>query len=547
MHSQNQQKQTGNEENEIVFDSSTVSHSHSSNTVFDTAWSEEPSMEATEIPITGSPKRCPLGNTGSGTRVQVSPDGTVTSRKSEGSYRNNVSNNSLSTVPVLRYELNRPHKPQRTSFSRDKRANKIRSKDFAAECLESSFKIFMLLLEPSAKIFELIQIVYDPDITTIGSLIAMIPPNTTEPTLATQTYVGLTRPKRRSDPWLDPAVLASKTSGTTSAHIHTRDILVAIPQGYVAKHMVRLGKTILANPRMQRLLDRTDPVRAEKRRARGDKASRPMSRNRKTLAVLQEEPDESTTVASDTERSMQRALAQAEATNAAVEFMAVSTSFSASSPRKSIDNLVNPVTIVPRRSHSILPRANSAQTSSHFVEAAAVTNRSEKSFLKESLEPSLTDGQAYEDDSAEGSYTSWSQSFDTSFYTSHKSLSTDTNDRVTAATSKLIVMSRRQRRLELTANFRRGAIVLGIIMMGWYYVDPNGYGGRTELKMGNDPLGTLGSIQLVMALFVLAKLQLFVQTNVEAGKSKCPFLQASVTALERLTHRCSDVPGKEAK
>jgi hypothetical protein len=123
---------------------------------------------------------------------------------------------------------------------------------------KNSCKIFLLLLQPASKIFELIQLMYPPSTTTIGGILDLIPCNATEPSLGSQKYQGLTRPKRNGDEFRDLSMLAS--SAENSAGISRGEILIAIPDGYSAKHVVLLGKQILANPRIQRLLERASPL-----------------------------------------------------------------------------------------------------------------------------------------------------------------------------------------------------------------------------------------------------------------------------------------------
>jgi hypothetical protein len=44
----------------------------------------------------------------------------------------------------------------------------------------NAYKIFFLLLQPKTKIFELVQLIYPPNDTTVGNILKMIPENATD-------------------------------------------------------------------------------------------------------------------------------------------------------------------------------------------------------------------------------------------------------------------------------------------------------------------------------------------------------------------------------
>ncbi|KAL7562389.1 hypothetical protein ACA910_020537 [Epithemia clementina (nom. ined.)] len=127
----------------------------------------------------------------------------------------------------------------------------------------SNTVIFLLLLDPKSKFFELIRVQYPPASTTIGDLLAMIPQNATEPALAEQRYNGVIRPRSYARAWTDKKQLASATPNqsnkdtnpSASAGIEPGEILIAIPYEYATKYVCRLGRQILANSRIQSLLE----------------------------------------------------------------------------------------------------------------------------------------------------------------------------------------------------------------------------------------------------------------------------------------------------
>mmetsp|Transcript_26976 Transcript_26976/g.41358 ORF Transcript_26976/g.41358 Transcript_26976/m.41358 type:complete len:574 (-) Transcript_26976:1370-3091(-) len=145
------------------------------------------------------------------------------------------------------------------------------------------FKIFVLLLQPRAKIFELIQIVYSPMDTTVGDMIDMIPDNATEPALGNQKYVGFARPNGGEE-IIDFDQLASGKQGSmygddydnsrtsSCARITRGEILIAIPETYRGSEICTIGKPILSNKKLVMLLQRKDPL----------KTPTPLSRSRRS-------------------------------------------------------------------------------------------------------------------------------------------------------------------------------------------------------------------------------------------------------------------------
>ena len=126
-----------------------------------------------------------------------------------------------------------------------------------------SHVVFILLLDPKSKFFELIRVTFPPASTTIGDILAMIPRNATEQVLVNQRYSGLVRPRPGAKPWTDKTQLASVMTSTNSnqhpsALIVSGEILIAIPYEYATKYVCRLGRQILANERIQSLLDNID-------------------------------------------------------------------------------------------------------------------------------------------------------------------------------------------------------------------------------------------------------------------------------------------------
>lgn len=124
-------------------------------------------------------------------------------------------------------------------------------------------KIFVLLLQPRMRLFELVQLVYYPSVATIGDLVDLIPNNATEQLLGHQAYVGLCRPNSEGSAasiLTDLDLMASGAVDGGSANIYRGEILVAIPEGYSGEQCQRYAKPILANQEFSKLLARSDPL-----------------------------------------------------------------------------------------------------------------------------------------------------------------------------------------------------------------------------------------------------------------------------------------------
>lgn len=148
-------------------------------------------------------------------------------------------------------------------------------------------KIFLLLLEPHEKIFELIQLAYPASTTTVGCILRMIPQNTTEKALASQRYRGLIHAGSQGKAWTDKNLLVSEPTIKTedapiqqkTAGIMSGEILIALPFEYATKYVIRLGRQILNNALIEALMDRNEPGRQRSTfRKRSSSASR-RSRN----------------------------------------------------------------------------------------------------------------------------------------------------------------------------------------------------------------------------------------------------------------------------
>lgn len=133
---------------------------------------------------------------------------------------------------------------------------------------DEAFKVFLLLIQPKSKIFEIIQVFYSPRDTTVRNILEMIPLNATEPALGSQEYSSLCRPKDGKP--IDVDVMASSKSGNNKdcARIVKGELLVAIPNGYSGSLCARISTPILSNPKVRKLLERSDPLAPKRKKKR---------------------------------------------------------------------------------------------------------------------------------------------------------------------------------------------------------------------------------------------------------------------------------------
>lgn len=144
-----------------------------------------------------------------------------------------------------------------------------------------SFTVFILLIQPTQKIFELIRVNYDPSNATLQHLVDMIPSNSSEEDLSNQTYVGLVRPNASSSSnksLSNLSVTASVMARDGScARIVCGEVLAAIPKGYTGKETQILARHIMKNPKMVKLLSKKNLSSRKKRSSSSSSVSDPIS------------------------------------------------------------------------------------------------------------------------------------------------------------------------------------------------------------------------------------------------------------------------------
>mmetsp|Transcript_9990 Transcript_9990/g.27976 ORF Transcript_9990/g.27976 Transcript_9990/m.27976 type:complete len:1208 (+) Transcript_9990:261-3884(+) len=136
--------------------------------------------------------------------------------------------------------------------------------------------VYLLLLDPTQKIFELCSIHFDPSTSTVGSVIDRIVKHATEPGLANLKYSALVRPG-------DGTVLSRMKDEYKCAPIENGEVLVAVPEWEAPSKCQKIAIPILENPKLKKLLKRARQHREKSRlgsRSRGKSSSRGKSKSR---------------------------------------------------------------------------------------------------------------------------------------------------------------------------------------------------------------------------------------------------------------------------
>jgi hypothetical protein len=387
-------------------------------------------------------------------------------------------------------------KPKSSSSSRRSSDTKLLSSSMRKND-PNAYKIFLLLLQPQTKIFELIQLIYSPNDTTVGNILKMIPENATEAALGAQKYIGLCRPKTQEE-LLDQELLASETRpGVVSAKITLGEILVAIPKGFTGADVAALSKQILTNPKIIKLLRRADPLAPKKKRSSRHRSHNRHSSSRRSSSkekvhILAKHDEEDDEIQQENQLSMKQAME-----HAAAEAAAANNAISGGAP---INNAPNKLI----RSNSITSKES-------------MDNYSAQESLDES-------------------YSSWSKSFDASF---------SATSSICSGVSKRH-FRRRERQARRMRILQRSAAGGFLIMIAFYFFDTRAQTAHDQnSETMENPMGLLGIFQCLFLLLTLYKVERLVRVATNPNKDempaerRCPFLKASSAAMQRFRGKYS--------
>ena len=438
-------------------------------------------------------------------------------------------------------------------------------------------KIFLLLVEPKSKVFELIQLMYPRNKTKVIDLLKMIPKNATEQALATQSYVGITRPKRRADPITDLNFLASNsvfnTSGDPTAAIESGEIIVAIPALTSTKEIVVLSKQILASAHIQKLIsiskgqngggstmDVSGRSRLVKKRT-SITTTGSLSKKSSTSSLLGSNyPDLATTfcpiqndsrspkivsfVSENCTEELKRAIDNANLANeeAGCSPSITPTSFlSASVDANDTGNKTKTVEFPRDMLDAYMSKDDVLKMCSTPNNTCKIPNIecTSSSSMVDDTEETDVDASSC-DGSMTSSFHSWALSFDSTSIPSINRGNLCAGKDYSIA-SKAQFQGQKKKRF-FTKKIKRVAMVSFMSSIARYHVDPNGIYSIQNLRRLKlfEPMGLVGLVYLVLTFGALLKLQMHYNRQSSSGivplKTRCPVLRSIAKVYKRIQH-----------
>ena len=395
----------------------------------------------------------------------------------------------------------------------------------AATSSSSKIKILVLLLEPRAKIFELIQLSYRSRTTTLHDLLQLIPEKATTQELKLLSYVGFTTVPATSDKqstsWITSKsnnhlqdIYASADTDDASkgggillqrnAGFEMGNVFAAVPQGYTASKVTRLARQILNNPNVQKSVDKTISRMFRKKHKSSSPTKFSPSKALRYARIVQVEEEKDRHSKSSSSKTV--ILAHND-TNDSLQPTQLERNFSYEQKNRSSRSKTHadkhtssldaylarvPTIRVPNPCPSV-----SSQTSSY-------TN-------------------LYEELSLDGSYSSWSQSLENSIASRYSQASKTNNKSEKTSHRKSSRRERKKERAKLLQGIQHFAIVVIGSMMIYYYLDPR----RTAAVPSNARgMGMKDLLYAFLLFSLLFKIQrLFQKGPVRIEDSKCPFFQ----------------------
>lgn len=410
----------------------------------------------------------------------------------------------------------------------------------ATDAPPSTVQIFLLLLEPNTKAFELIQLVYPRKNTRVGDLLKMIPKNATEPALASQAYIGITRPKRRAEPVTDLKRLASNSifNAQGTAGIGQGEIILAIPSHSSASQIVGLSKQILASSQIQKLIAKSNggnnsaAASRRNKKHRGRKTDSVATSSSAAPIVLAEPFVAMSNTAQDIDKSDIGCEAASIGSDSAnlfgkTEMKRAVDEASVANERAGRSPCVSPALFL---SENLIVGSAKKEKTVEFPSDMLDAYLSKDAVQKictggRSIDSSLPFTDA-DDMSCDGSLTSsfhsWSQSLD-------DSVTRMTNKAVSLAEAASSPRTRTKRFAKHMALLRRCATAVVILTVARYNLDPNGLAApaaRADIIL--QPMGWMGFVQVFVSFIALVKTQRYLGLPfVRTRQSRCPAMRAA--------------------
>lgn len=363
--------------------------------------------------------------------------------------------------------------------------------------ISSCVEIFLLLIEPKSKVFELIELSYPRRTTTIAKILKMIPKNVSDPVLSEQKYVGLCRPKKNSEPITELKALASNsvTSSGPTANICQGDIFIAIPANTSSRQMVHLAKPIVANPHIQNLMSNPNhqTPKLVKRRATTKDSTCTASTCASVTPVVDETPVSNTRTPTD-KQLVNRDIFCSEEADAYFQYC--EQEMKRAVAQANFDNGSTPLRSKP--THSDPPSLVSRQIAVH----------------EHDTERSSDDTASYE-----GSAVS-------SFHSMMHSVGS-VKPRTIVVNQRTVLLRKRRVARQVRLIRRLGLIFFSVSVV-YYFCDSTRLDPE-RLQAIDRPLGFKALLPTLITLIVLVKLQRFYL--IPAQSSMCPVMQAIATQM----------------
>ena len=105
-------------------------------------------------------------------------------------------------------------------------------------------QVVLLLMDPSSRRFELLQLEFDSDKAVVSDVLSQIALSATEESLRTQTYTGVA----------DRTGAAKASADLLSGFCQANDVILAIPQGMKAAECAKLARPILGDPKVNTMV-----------------------------------------------------------------------------------------------------------------------------------------------------------------------------------------------------------------------------------------------------------------------------------------------------
>jgi hypothetical protein len=107
-----------------------------------------------------------------------------------------------------------------------------------------SLEVILLLMDPSTRRFELLQLEFDSDKARVSDILAQIPLSVTEEAIRKQEYNGV----------CDKNAKAQAEGTRLNEFCHGMDVLVAIPKGISVEECSRLSRPILSDEKVLKMV-----------------------------------------------------------------------------------------------------------------------------------------------------------------------------------------------------------------------------------------------------------------------------------------------------